>query len=295
MKRKNIFVVSQIIHASMVREKSNVVGIKLTTHEYIVWDAYREEKNQCFAELIHQAVENYIILKIIDSLPDATFFSDLQEKLQHLTPGGDLRTVTFRVKELTLNKWDHYAKVRFISRTALIKQAVNAFFNPTLDRFLKTEDPLSQRLKRILLNTIVRIGIVNFNELAEIFENVNPRLLNDMLDSLEGEGSIGRKGFETYVPTDPRAVNLDTRLVAGNLGRIIENLHNNREDLEDPTHLSLTQAAFEYLETIITSFTDRKTQKEIAKILSLKKNLHKEIMKLFHPPITSRSGKRKNS
>lgn len=231
-------------------KKTSVVGIKLIEQEYFLWDLLRNEYQKSFSELITSTVARYLELKTETPITDSGLIFKLKQLFDEVKFKKENRTLTFRVNSVILKDWDHYCEQRFISRTALIKQAMNGRIDPVIGRFLKYSDPHIIRLQTILNNMISRIGLMEYEDIAAIFEGIDRTVLNHMLNSLEEKGIIGRKGWNTYVPANSTAGMTDALLIAGNLGRFVENLDDFPENYEMSDHDSLLNVVFQYFEVI---------------------------------------------
>ena len=236
------------------KPSSTVVGVSLSPQEYFLWNSFRESKNVSWAEFVIAAVEQFRDLKFSLPLEEQYFIQSLQTKLKKTRMLSKKRTVTIRIPKTTLQSWDRHCTKRFISRAILIKQAVNAYFNVDVEQILKGEDQETLKLQIYLQNMIERMGLVKFRDLISIFEGVDVRILSYLLNKLESQGRIGRKGLDTYVPADSTLNLVDSLVVASNLGGILERIRQNPEELENrPDHLSLLQVIFEYSDVIFLS------------------------------------------
>ena len=188
------------------KERSKVVGIRITTQELLLLQLYGEDRGLSVVELISILMENFLQFphKIIE-LKEARFIHKLIEEVSRrkVEDEDSLNPLTFRIGEWTLQKWDALAKSRLITRTTLIRQAINAYFNPNLQLDLKLQDDVVVQFKHILNKVIQRLQKLEYEDIREIFEGVNPKIINELLARLEEEGRIGRKGPDTYVPTTP--------------------------------------------------------------------------------------------
>ena len=231
-------------------KKTTVVGIKLLEQDYLLWDFLRKEYQKSFSELITSTVTQYLQAKISAPISDSGLIYRLKQLFEKVEFRKEIRTLTFRVNSIKLKEWDHFCEQRFISRTALIKQAMNGRIDPVIGRFLKYSDPHMIRLQIILQNMISRIGLMEYEDIAGIFEGVDRTILNHMLNSLEEKGIIGRKGWNTYVPANSSVGMADALLIAGNLGQFVENMREFPDDFEMSDHDSLLNVVFEYFGAI---------------------------------------------
>jgi len=245
------------------KPSSTVVGVSLSPQDYFLWNSFRESKNVSWAEFVIAAVEQFRDLKFSLPLEEQYFIQSLQTKLKKTRMLSKKQTVTIRIPKTTLQSWDRHCTKRFISRAILIKQAVNAYFNVDVEQILKGEDQETLKLQIYLQNMIERMGLVKFRDLISIFEGVDVRILSYLLNKLESQGRIGRKGLDTYVPADSTLNLVDSLVVASNLGGILERIRQNPDELENrPDHISLLQVIFEYSDVIFLSL-EKSGQKSI--------------------------------
>ena len=113
--------------------------------------------------------------------------------------------VSLRLSKSTLNEWDSYRESRYISRTALIRQTLNSFFSDPLENLIIFDENTKKRLSSVISFLICEVGSIDSQRLIDIFNNnVDPSTLQQVLDKLEEEGTITRKGQrDNYVPTNP--------------------------------------------------------------------------------------------
>ena len=116
-----------------------------------------------------------------------------------------LPKVSLRLSKSTLNEWDSYRESRYISRTALIRQTLNSFFSDPLENLIIFDENTKKRLSSVISFLICEVGSIDSQRLIDIFNNkVDPSTLQQVLDKLEEEGTITRKGQrDNYVPTNP--------------------------------------------------------------------------------------------
>ncbi|UYP45644.1 hypothetical protein NEF87_001929 [Candidatus Lokiarchaeum ossiferum] len=231
-------------------KKTTVVGIKLMEQEFFLWDLLRNEYQKSFSEIITSTVARYLELKMATPITDSGLIFKLKQLFEKVKFKKESRTLTFRIKSTVLKEWDRFCEQRFISRTALVKQAMNGRIDPVIGRFLKYSDPYIIRLQKILNNMISRIGLMEYEDIAAIFEGIDRTVLNHMLNTLEEKGIIGRKGWNTYVPANSTAGMTDALLIAGNLGRFVESMNEVSDDFEMSDHDSLLNVVFQYFEAI---------------------------------------------
>ncbi|MHA1767452.1 MAG: hypothetical protein ACTSVK_14470, partial [Promethearchaeota archaeon] len=111
----------------------------------------------------------------------------------------------------------------FFSRTALIRQTLDRFFNTKPKNLIKFEVNKEQRLSSIVKALICEVGSIDFRRLDNIFENkVDSSVLMGILNKLEEEGVITGKGqWDNYVPTTPPESGSNTLMLGELLMRFI--------------------------------------------------------------------------
>ncbi len=135
----------------------------------------------------------------------------------------NLPKVSLRLSKSTLNEWDSFRESRYISRTALIRQTLNSFFSDPLKSLIKFEEKTTERLSSVISFLICEVGSIDFKRLIDIFNSkVDPSTLQHVLDKLEEEGTITRKGQrDNYVPTNPPGYRSGSLMLGELLSRFI--------------------------------------------------------------------------
>lgn len=203
-------------------ESPRIISFKLLPSEIYLW------KNYCINIGISQS--RFLILKVnrflslkplkedddnemaIDAVKKSRKYKQLlkiekKNSKDNLNISNSLKLpkVSLRLSKSTLNEWDSYRESRYISRTALIRQTLNSFFCDPLKSLIKFEEKTTERLSSVISFLICEVGSIDFQRLIDIFNNkVDPSTLQKVLDKLEEEGTITRKGQrDNYVPTNP--------------------------------------------------------------------------------------------
>lgn len=247
------------------KEKSIIVGLRITKGEELLWSTYCEyQRHQgndlSLADFIQAAVKEIISPELQPKSISQDVFHLFQEHLQQsdLNRSQDLIRVNFRVPESVVKDWDQYADARFISRTALIRQATHAYLNPEIEWLLKEQDMsnpfwrrMSSVIKDIIQNIITRMRMVKYTDLIPIFEGIDPVILNDWLSQLETEGKINRKGMETYVPAESADFSPMGMALVEELDAMQQEIRRNPEEINAYYHSSLLQKVFGYVETYL--------------------------------------------
>ncbi|MHA1473824.1 MAG: hypothetical protein ACTSQ5_01420 [Promethearchaeota archaeon] len=203
-------------------ESPRIISFRLLPSEIYLW------KNYCINIRISQSrfliskVNRFLSLKplkededneiAINAVKKSRKYKQLLkiEKLNskdklNISNSLNLPKVSLRLSKLTLNEWDSYRESRYISRTALIRQTLNSFFSDPLKTLIKFEEKTTERLSSVISFLICEVGSIDFKRLIDIFNSkVDPSTLQHVLDKLEEEGMITRKGQrDNYVPTNP--------------------------------------------------------------------------------------------
>ncbi|MHA1563471.1 MAG: hypothetical protein ACTSPA_15290 [Promethearchaeota archaeon] len=200
-------------------ESPRIISFRLLPSEIYLW------KNYCINIRISQSrfliskVNRFLSLKplkededneiAINAVKKSRKYKQLLkiEKLNskdklNISNSLNLPKVSLRLSKLTLNEWDSYRESRYISRTALIRQTLNSFFSDPLKTLIKFEEKTTERLSSVISFLICEVGSIDFKRLIDIFNS--PSTLQHVLDKLEEEGMITRKGQrDNYVPTNP--------------------------------------------------------------------------------------------
>jgi hypothetical protein len=154
--------------------------------------------------------------------------------------------VNLRLPRDTIAEWDEAGKQFYCTRMALVQQAINWVTKHQVSR--KPVGLVGVACKDILLNLITTLGSLDFDHAQTIFQEWDRASIVQMLDALEEEGHIMRKGHETYMPVGGPDRTWGPRFVAGNLVHLTPALQTKLEEDEAVQHRLLVQAMFEYLE-----------------------------------------------
>jgi len=221
-------------------ESPRIISFRLLPSEIYLW------KNYCINIRISQSrfliskVNRFLSLrplkededneKTIDEVKKSRKYKQLlkieknnsKDKL-NISNSLKLPKVSLRLSKSTLNEWDSYRELRYISRTALIRQTLNSFFSDPLKSLIKFEEKTTERLSSVISFLICEVGSIDFKRLIDIFNSkVDPSTLQHVLDKLEEEGTITRKGQrDNYVPTNPPEYRSGSLMLGELLSRFI--------------------------------------------------------------------------
>jgi hypothetical protein len=119
--------------------------------------------------------------------------------------------VNLVVKKFLLKAWDDFCAEHLIDRSVLILEATRCKLNTK--RRLLPKHEYEIRIHQIVNNVIQEWGPIDLNDLRTIFEPLDYAELQNVLDWLESQNYIMRKGFDSYTatassPTTPNFRNL---------------------------------------------------------------------------------------
>ena len=259
------------------REKTAVVSLKITPSEYILWKSYCEVQNITISQLILQTITYFIQPEgITNILSDETIRlaqKNQHEGIHHEQITKIPSTLSIRIPQSLLREIDKFAKEKFLSRTALLKQAADYFFHFSEEIANFKINALEFQIFTILLrNLIVRMGMIDFSQIAAIFEPLDQSHLSKMLLYLEQKGVIGQKGREIYVSNTDAEGMTGILFIAEKLLHVIEQIKQNPEFLDQTGHISLFKTIFEYFEACFTA--PRKTT-EAEKVKGIQQQIAK--------------------
>jgi len=203
-------------------ESPRIISFKILPSELYIWKLYVKSIGKTASRFLISKVDQFLSLKplkeddynqnAIDAIKKSRKYKQLlkiEEKerkdMVNHSKSLQLTKVSLRLSKLTLKNWDKYRESRYISRTALIRQTLNSFFSDPLNNLIKFEEKTTERLSSLISFLICEVGSIDFQRLIDIFDNkVDPSTLQQVLDKLEKEGIITRKGQrDNYVPTNP--------------------------------------------------------------------------------------------
>jgi len=215
---------------------SSVISFKLLPSEQYLWKRYAISIGKTPSSFLISKVNQYLSLNSLEEENDnkrimkavrnsrkyKQIFKIEKKKRKEKKPIL-LTNVSLRLDKDTLKEWDNYRKSRYISRTALIRQTLNSFFSDPLKSLIKFEEKTTERLSSVISFLICEVGSLDFKRLIDIFNNkVDPSTLQHILDKLEEEGTITRKGQrDNYVPTNPPGYRSGSLMLGELLARFI--------------------------------------------------------------------------
>ena len=221
-------------------ESPRIISFRLLSSEIYLWKNYciniRISQSRFLISKVNRFLslkplnEDYDNEKTIDAVKKNRKYKQLlkiektnsKDKL-NISNSLNLPKVSLRLSKSTLNEWDSYRKSRYISRTALIRQTLNSFFSDPLKSLIKFEEKTTERLSSVISFLICEVGSIDFKRLIDIFNSkVDPSTLQHVLDKLEEEGIITRKGQrDNYVPTNPPEYRSGSLMLGELLSRFI--------------------------------------------------------------------------
>ena len=182
-------------------ESSTVIGIRLPFKEFFYWNSYCKFTGQSISEFIEDTMNAFLNYSLFTPLYDKAIVEGIKASYTVLTPEKKLKPVTFRVKNSQLKRWNlHSARLK-ITRTALIRQAVTFYFDENPNEIPKPDALEITRIMDTVLNLIKEMGLMDFHKIRAIFNGVDEWLLVDILNSLEKQQKLGRKGMDKYIAT----------------------------------------------------------------------------------------------
>ncbi len=221
-------------------ESPRIISFKILPSELYIWKLYVKSIGKTASRFLISKVDQFLSLKplkeddynqnSIDAIKKSRKYKQLlkneeneRNAIVNLSKSLQLTKVSLRLSKLTLKDWDNYRKSRYISRTALIRQTLNSFFSDPLKSLIKFEEKTTERLSSVISFLICEVGTIDFKRLIDIFNSkVDPSTLQHVLDKLEEEGTITRKGQrDNYVPTNPPGYRSGSLMLGELLSRFI--------------------------------------------------------------------------
>jgi hypothetical protein len=241
------------------KENSTVIGIRLPPKELYYWTAYCQHTGLSVSEFIMLTMNAFIDLAILRPLYDTKIIAKIKNSIKGLDFSFELQPITFRVKNSVLKEWDEYCNRLKITRTAFIRQAVNFFYDQNPNEFPSPDALELVRLMNILYNLIQYMGLMDYVQITSIFQGVDDWLVTRMLNALEQQQLLGRKGIDTYIATTSADPTTNTMWVAELLERVNEEIKKPRQTknnqdisiISSQENISLIGRIFEFLHLII--------------------------------------------
>ena len=203
------------------KKNPRVISFKLLPSEQYLWRQYAINIGKTPSSFLISKVDRYLSLnpleeeydniKIMNAIKNSSKFKQLIKIEEKLTKNGKrnvsslLSNVSLRLNKESLKEWDNYREPRYFTRTALIRQTLDRFFEIKPKIPIELEGNTLNRLSLVINSLICEVGSIDFQRLQAIFGNkVDSSTLIQVLNKLEEEGSITRKGsWDNYVPTNP--------------------------------------------------------------------------------------------
>ena len=221
-------------------ESPRIISFRLLPSEIYLWKNYCINIGISQSRFLVSKVNRFLSLKplkedgddemAIDAVKKSRKYKQLlkiekknsKDKL-NISNSLKLPKVSLRLSKSTLNEWDSYRESRYISRTALIRQTLSRFFSDPLKTLIKFEEKTTERLSSVISFLICEVGSIDFQRLNEIFDKkVDSSTLQQVLDKLEEEGTITRKGQrDNYIPTNPPEYRSGSLMLGELLSRFI--------------------------------------------------------------------------
>ncbi|QEE14280.2 hypothetical protein DSAG12_00091 [Promethearchaeum syntrophicum] len=204
-----------------IKRNPRVISFKLLPSEQYLWRQYATNIGKSPSSLLISKVDRYLSLnpleedydnkKIMDAVKNSSKFKQLIKIEETLTKNGKrnssslLTNISLRLNKDSLKEWDIYRQSRYLTRTALIRQTLDRFFEIKPKISIELEGNALYRLSIVINSLICEVGSIDFQRLHAIFGNkVDSSTLDQVLNKLEEEGTITRKGsWDNYVPTNP--------------------------------------------------------------------------------------------
>jgi len=175
-------------------ENPRIISFKLLSSEIYLWKNYSINIGISSSNFLISKVNRFLSLKPLKEEYDNEKAIGMLKKsskykqLLKIEKKNSKVSVSLRLGKETLKKWDEYGKERYFSRTTLIRQTLDRFFNNKPDR-----------LSLIIGSLICEVGSIDFQRLIDIFHNrVDPSTLMQVLNRLEERGTITRKRWDNY-------------------------------------------------------------------------------------------------
>ncbi|MHA1733011.1 MAG: hypothetical protein ACTSU5_13775 [Promethearchaeota archaeon] len=213
-----------------------MVGFRVKMSEALLWEQLCEKTGLNLSDLVKKAVELYLHTGMANPLKGVTLTQDLEKYARTGT-----KHINIRVDLGTLSEWDAFCEEHFISRVSLLRQAMASIMQP--HGSYKPNFLFERACRRILYNVVKALGLIDYVTFSEIFDVIEPKSRVRMLNRLESDRLILRKGRDTYVPQEVRGP-ADPRFIIENLERI----RSSSDEIDDSHHYRLMTVIFKYLE-----------------------------------------------
>ncbi len=200
-------------------ESPRIISFKLLPSEIYLWKNYsiniRISQSRFLLSKVNRFLsleplkEDYDNEKAIDAVKKSRKYRQLlkiekknSKDMVNISNSLQLIKVSLRLSKNTLKIWDDYRKERFFSRTTLIRQTLDRFFEIKHKIPIKLEGNTLNRLSSVIKSLICEVGSIDFQRLIDIFDNkVDPSTLMQVLNRLEERGTIIRKRWDNYGQT----------------------------------------------------------------------------------------------
>lgn len=222
---------------------TQIIGFRVPKDEMKRWQYFADKSGRSLTQFLAGAVESFLHPERPSTFPRGPLPIPkwVTEGVGH-TP----QYVNLRLPRETIAEWDEAGKQLYCTRMGLVQQAVHWVTGQIIHR--KAFGSVGVVAKDILLHLINTLGSLDFDHADAIFQGWDRASVMQMLDALETEGLVMRKGQETYMPVGGPDRTWGPRFVAGNLVQLTPTLEASLEEEEAVQHRLLVQAIFEYLE-----------------------------------------------
>jgi hypothetical protein len=228
---------------------SKIIGFRIPIQDLFLWEQYYTNRKWTLSKFIKESVNEYI------NPGDKADFDNYDFKLNPETklniPGK--KYINLRITDAELIPWDEYCKYNKLDRTQLILEATRYKMDPTRKR--QSRD--YSKIKKILNNVIKEWGLIDYRSLTTIFDSIDSSEITNMLNDLEKDYLIMRKGQEVYTATQESDINTDVRYLIEYFTRFLDSIENQQlfdssttifqNELERSEIESLNIVIFEYL------------------------------------------------
>lgn len=249
---------------------TKIIGFRIPIQELFLWEQYYTNRKWNLSKFIKESVNDYINPNEKIDFENYDFKLNPDTKL--CIPGK--KYINLRITDADLIPWDIFCKKNKLDRTQLILEATRFKMDPTRKR--QSRDYTN--IKRILNNVIKEWGLIDYRSLTTIFDSIDPSEITNMLNDLEKEYLIMRKGQEVYTATQESDIITDVRYLIEYFTRFLDSVENQQlldssapilqNELERSDIESLNRVIFEYLNYIAKNIGITSTTQETEDIIS---------------------------
>ena len=236
--------------------KTKPISLRVSDEELTLWKIISEIENyRTLADFVIECTHSFLHQKPLNpEIGSRDMFQKIKKNLISSPDSPPLKTstISLRIPLNFIKEWDAHCNFRHIPRISLIRQALKYYF----DTDFQNEDLFLIPSQKLLNKIIQRMGSLDYDEIASIFEGLNPNILNNMLNSMETRGIIGRKGGgdrKIYVSASPLEVLVNPLLLSDTLSLITHEIEINPEIFFQNLipHSTFVGTFFTYLKTFL--------------------------------------------